>query len=566
MSDDVTITVRVNNQTGPGMRDINGQMRDLRGRFAADAGAMTRASAEFQKANIGLKSTLISLAPALIPVAAQAAPIAAGLGAAGVAATAFTAAVVPQISKIGEAAKAHAAYEDEVKKSGAASEAAVKKQQEYARQLDAMPPATQRAAGSYMVLSSAFKSWSDQTASFTMRPVEQGLQVTTALLPRLTPLARSFSTELTRVTTIAGGAIATPGFDHLADTFSAFTDRTLKNATDELVHFMRVLSSGNASGPFTEVMAYARENGPAVRETMQALGEALLHVLDAASQAGPGMLAVVNAFAQLVSAVPAGLLANLMQVYTAFKLIKLAGVGMAAVSGGVTGLATSLGALRAASLAAGGGIAGLRAAFLTLGTAAKATVVVAGITAAVLVLSKLASIGKSAPPDVDRLTTSLGKLGESGKVSGEAARAYGKDFDGLAESLRTLARPSTMEGIQQGIVGLFGMDSTPIKNAKEDLDGVDKALANMVKGGKADLASAAVRPHRCGDEEAGAVVGRVEGEARRLQVGSRRPSLRAAARGREHGHLRCAGSGDGREAGRTEGQRGWAAAEHRGPQ
>ncbi|MEV3857722.1 phage tail protein [Streptomyces sp. NPDC050095] len=491
MSDDVTITVRVNNQTGAGFRDINGQLRDVRGRFAADAGAMTQSSNLLRRSAVDLKATLISLAPALIPVAAQAAPIATGLGAAGAAAAAFTAAVVPQISTIGEAAKAHKAYEDEVKKSGATSEAAVKKQAEYQRQLNDMPKATQRAAGSYMVLSNAFKSWSDQTASFTMKPVEQGLQITTALLPRLTPLARSFSTELTRVTTLAGGAISTPGFDHLADTFSAFTDRTLKNATDELVHFMRVLSSGNASGPFTEVMAYARENGPAVRETMQALGEALLHVLDAASQAGPGMLTVVNAFAQLVSAVPAGLLANLMQVYTAFKLIKLAGVGLAAVGGGVTGLATSLGALRAASIAAGGGIAGLRAAFLTLGVAARATVVVAGITAAVVVLSKLASIGKSAPPDVDRLTTSLGKLGETGKVSGEAARAFGDDLGGLADSLRTLARPSNAEGVQQFLTSLIGMDSTPVKEAKEDLDGVDDALANLVKGGKADLAGAA---------------------------------------------------------------------------
>jgi hypothetical protein len=491
MSDDVTITVRVNNQTAAGFRDINGNLRDVRGRFAADAGAMTQASNKLQGAAVDLKASLVSLAPALVPVAAQAAPIVTGLGAAGAAAIAFTAAVVPQISTIGEAAKAHAAYEDEVKKSGATSEAAIKKQAEFQRQMTDMPKATQRAAASYMVLSDTFGDWSNSLSKFTMKPVEQGLQITTALLPRLSPLAKSASTDLTRLTTIAGGAISTPGFDHLLDTFSSFTDSTLDKATDGVVHFLRVLSGGNASGPFTEVMQYARENGPMVRDTMQNLSEALLHVLDAASQAGPGMLAVVNAFAQLVSAVPAGLLSNLMQVYTAFKLIKLAGAGIAVVGGGVTGLSTSLGALRAASVAAGGGVAGLRAAFLTLGVAARATVVVAGITAAVIVLSKLASIGKSAPPDVDRLTTSLGKLGTSGKVSGEAARAFGKDLGGLADSLRTLARPSNAEGVQQFLTSLIGMDSTPVKKAKEDLDGVDKALANMVKGGKADLAGAA---------------------------------------------------------------------------
>ncbi|MGW6747646.1 phage tail protein [Streptomyces sp. NPDC055006] len=324
-----------------------------------------------------------------------------------------------------------------------------------------------------------------------MTPVTQGIGITTALLPRLTPLVKSASTQLTRLTTVAGGAIASPGFDALTGKFDAFTNRTLKAATDEALHFMRVLSSGSAHGPLSEVMDYVRSSGPAVRETLGNLAETIGHVMEAAAQAGPGMLSIVNGFAQLVSAVPASLLANLMQVYTAFKLIKLAGVGMAAVGGGVNGLVTKLTALRTAAVGAGGGMAGLRAAFATLGTAAKATVIVAGIAAVALVLTKLSSIGKQAPPDVDRLTTSLGNLGRTGKVTGEAAKAFGKDLGGLSDSLRTLARPSNAEGVQQWLTSLIGMDSTPVKDAKEDLDGVDKALANLVKGGKADLAEAA---------------------------------------------------------------------------
>ncbi|MFE4716864.1 phage tail protein, partial [Streptomyces sp. NPDC056728] len=491
MSDAVTITVRVNNQTAAGLRDVNGQLRDLQGRFATSAGSMQQSSRKFDGAVADLKSSLISLAPALIPVAAQAAPIAAGLGAAGVATVAFTAAVIPQIGALGDAAKAHAAYDDEVKKSGATSEAAVKKQAEYQRQMAALPPATRQAAGSVMVLSDSYKKWSDGLAKFTMTPVTQGIGITTALLPRLTPLVKSASTQLTRLTTVAGGAIASPGFDALTGKFDAFTNRTLKAATDEALHFMRVLSSGSAHGPLSEVMDYVRSSGPAVRETLGNLAETIGHVMEAAAQAGPGMLAIVNAFAQLVSAVPASLLANLMQVYTAFKLIKLAGVGMGAVAGGVSGLVTKLTALRTAAVGAGGGMAGLRAAFATLGTAAKATVIVAGIAAVALVLTKLSSIGKQAPPDVDRLTTSLGNLGRTGKVTGEAAKAFGKDLGGLSDSLRTLARPSNAEGVQQWLTSLIGMDSTPVKDAKEDLDGVDKALANLVKGGKADLAEAA---------------------------------------------------------------------------
>ncbi|WND33947.1 hypothetical protein RI578_06420 [Streptomyces sp. BB1-1-1] len=36
------------------------------------------------------------------------------------------------------------------------------------------------------------------------------------------------------------------------------------------------------------------------------------------------------------------------------------------------------------------------------------------------------------------------------------------------------------------------MDSTPVKNAKKDFDGIDKALTNLVQGGKADLAATAL--------------------------------------------------------------------------
>ncbi|CAM5434750.1 hypothetical protein SGLAM104S_09026 [Streptomyces glaucescens] len=69
---------------------------------------------------------------------------------------------------------------------------------------------------------------------------------------------------------------------------------------------------------------------------------------------------------------------------------------------------------------------------------------------------------------------------------------FGEDYEKLGESLATLARPSNMEKTQQFLTGLIGMDSTPVKNAKEDFNALDEALTNMVKGGKADLASAAL--------------------------------------------------------------------------
>lgn len=122
---------------------------------------------------------------------------------------------------------------------------------------------------------------------------------------------------------------------------------------------------------------------------------------------------------------------------------------------------------------------------------ARASVVVAGVAALALVLTKLSEVGKKAPPDVDRMTTALAKLGDTGKVSGEALRVYGSDLGGLADSLRTLSRPSNLDKTQQFLTSLIGMDSTPVANAKDKLDAVDKALTNLVTGGKADLAKAA---------------------------------------------------------------------------
>lgn len=493
MSDDVTITVRVNNQTAAGFRDINGQLRTLDGRFASSAGSMRRSSDGITRALVDVRASLLSLAPAAIPVAASLAPIAVQAGAAGAAVAAFGAAVAPQIANLSEAAKAQDKYSQAVQQYGAHSKQAITAQQQAAQTLAGMPKATQQAAAAYSNLRDQFKSFSDSTAKFTMAPVEHSFAIMGALLPKLKPMVEGTSTQLDRLMKVAGGAINTSAFDGLAKRFSDFANSSLKNATDGAIHFMRVLSEGNASGPLTEFMAYAKAQGPAVKELLSNLVSALGNIAQGAAEAGPGLLTIVNAFAKLVAAVPPGLIGTLMQVYAAFKLIRLAGAGIAGVAGGMVQVTAAVMTLREASVAAGGGLAGLKAAFLSLGGAAKAGVVVAGIAAVALVLVKLSEIGKKAPPDVDRMATSLANLGRTGKVSGEALRSYGKDLGGLADSLRTLARPSNAEGVQQFLTSLIGMDSTPVKKAKEDLDGVDKALANMVKGGKADLAAAAFK-------------------------------------------------------------------------
>ncbi|KUN03141.1 hypothetical protein AQI95_24595 [Streptomyces yokosukanensis] len=196
----------------------------------------------------------------------------------------------------------------------------------------------------------------------------------------------------------------------------------------------------------------------------------------------------------------AGLLAATFAVSAAMKVAAAASIvwngamrGFAALQGVFQAVALKAMYMQDAFLAAGGGIAGLKAAFMELSVVGKATVAVAGFTALALVLMKLSSIGKQAPPDVDKLTTSLTKLAESGKASGEAARVFGSDFGKLGDALRTLSRPSDLDKTQQFLTQLIGMDSTPVKNAKEAFSGLDQALTGMVNGGKAGEAKLALQ-------------------------------------------------------------------------
>ncbi|MFK0018188.1 phage tail protein [Streptomyces sp. NPDC090798] len=491
----MTITVRVNDQTGAGFRDVDGRLRDMHGRFATAAGGMQQSSSKADKAMVDMRATMLSLAPAAVPVAASLAPIAVHAGAAGLAVAAFGAAVIPQIGNLKDAAGAQDKYTAAVTKYGAQSKQALQAQQFVADSLASMPAATQRASAAYSNLRDTFHEFSDSNAKFTMAPVEHSFAVLGQIIPKLTPMARGASTQLDRLVTVAGGAVNTSGFDALSKKVGTFANSSLKSATDGAIHFMRVMSEGKSSGPIASFFAYAKAQGPAVKELLTNVARAVSNLLQGASQAGPGLLSLVNAFAKLVAAVPPSLIGTLMQVYAAFKLIKLAGAGIGAAAEGITSLRTAITGLTTASAAAGGGVAGLRAAFASLGTATKATLVVAGIAAVVAVFSKLSSMGKSAPPDVDKLTTALGRLGATGQVTGEAASKFGTHFEKLKSQLDRVLDPSVAESVNNWGAKVSGGLLKPGDATEEftkSVDAIDSSLSNLVHGGKADLAKTAL--------------------------------------------------------------------------
>jgi hypothetical protein len=475
-------------QLDQSLRNLGGSLSGLRGNVGSVRGATSDAGDSMGN----LMGAALALATALLPIAASAVPIAANLGAAGGALAAFGVAVAGQIADMMKASEAEGKYADAVRLHGAASKEAASAQQAYLSQMADLDPHTRRAAAALSVLKDQYKEWSKSLAGDTMPVAVKGMAAFGALLPKLSPLVRGASTDLDRLMTVLAGGIASSGFDHFIQSFTQFATGALDKGTAGLTHFMRVLDGGAGGSQLKEFLAYAKQVGPQVGDTLLNLSKALIHLVAAAGDTGVGMLTIVNALAKLVDAVPSGALSGLLQLVIVLKAVRLAAAGLGAGEGAMRAFVAQVIAARSAAGGASGGLASLGAAFGALSRTAKAAVVGTALGAVILALTALSKIGRTTPPDVDRLTTSLGKLGKSGVVSGEAARAFGKDLGGLADSLRIIARPDIDQGIKKWLGDLTGIEAPVISDAKDDIDGLDKALANLVKSGKADLASAAL--------------------------------------------------------------------------
>ncbi|OYP14081.1 phage tail protein [Streptomyces sp. FBKL.4005] len=448
-----------------------------------------------------LRKAAIMLSPALIPIAAAAVPIAASLTAAGVAVAAFGLAIGGQLAAVKDASDAQKKLDDAVKKHGAASKEAAQAEAAYLDQLKTMDPATRKAAASLTVLKDQYKQWSKSLAGDTMPVFTKGLAVAGALLPKLTPAVKGASTELDRFMTILGGGIQSAGFSKFMDSFTQFATGALSRANDALVHFMRTMSGGAGSSQLSEFMDYVRKVGPQVGETLGNLSKALVHLVAAASDTGLSVLTLVNALAKLVNAIPTGLLSNVLQLYAGFKLLQ---VGMAGVSGLAS--AAAVGRLRAYFQVMGRAGVGttLRATAASLTTMQKLGGVAGVLGAVALGINALAEKARGAPPDVDKLVTSLKGLASTGKFSGELQKTFGS-MDGFVAKVGKLrTESSALNKIKpfesfSGMGGLFGTFVEKVDDltrgtkslgaTKDDLKSFDKAFAQLASGGHAKEAA-----------------------------------------------------------------------------
>lgn len=494
-------------------RGADGQLRDLEGRFitAGDAarrmregindGAGPLALMRDRARDLGdeLRGGLLSLLPAAIPMAAglagAAAAVSAQLGAAGVAAGAYALALGPQIGALTEARELHAKYEDAVAESGRSSQKAVQAQVAYQRKLAELPPETRKAAVAVGLLADSYEEWSDSLSGDVMGPFIKGVAVTNALLPKTTNLVQGTSAQFDRLITLAGGAVNTPGFDRMMDRFTDYSERTLRRAVDNTVEFFATLNQPGAGGGLAEFFDYAREAGPVVGDVLKNVGEAVLHLLDAGSGVGMGMLDLINALSGIVAAVPPGAIALMLQMAVAIKAVRMAATGAAAGRAALAALGAQLVMMRTAATGAPSRLAAVGAAITSLSRTAKLAVAGTGIGLLLIALSELSQDSSDTAPDVDKLSVSLGKLATSGKVTGEAARAFGKDFGKLREQLDRVIDPSVAESINNWghrVSNGFLDAGDATEELTGSLDSIDDALASMVSAGNADLAAHAL--------------------------------------------------------------------------
>ncbi|MFD5899171.1 hypothetical protein [Streptomyces sp. NPDC060366] len=486
------------------MDDLDATLARLAARLPGLTGSLGTLGSSTSSSGAGMRTLMlaaIGLATALVPIAASLAPIAAGLVGVAAGVGVFGAAIAGQIKTLMDASEAQKEYDEAVREHGKASPEAAKANAEMARQFKEMPQATREAAAGLAVLKDNYTDWSDSLAGDTMPVATKSFAIFSAMFPKMTPLVEGSSKELSRFMTIAAGGVASNGFSNFMGDFSKFAEETMAKANLGLVKFAEGLDTGEIGGNLKEFMAYAREHGPLVAETLGNLTKALSNILVAASDVGVGALTIVNAIASIVAAVPPEALTAFIQLYTGIKLLTMgaAALGAATGSAAVARLGAYFAIMRAAGVAPT-----LRATAASMSMVAKAGVVLGVLAVAAVGIDKLAESAKGAPPDIDKLTTSLEKLSLTGQFTGELKKTFG-DMDGFVAKAKEMDSQTDQLEKAKPYLALTGLGSfaegatkkldalvhgtKSLSATEEDFQAFDQTFADMASGGHADMAA-----------------------------------------------------------------------------
>ncbi|MFJ6235034.1 phage tail tape measure protein [Streptomyces griseus] len=159
---------------------------------------------------------------------------------------------------------------------------------------------------------------------------------------------------------------------------------------------------------------------------------------------------------------------------------------IALVTGAALLMLPRIAATRAALAAMGVTAATVRSAMLGLG---RLTIVVGALTAIGVGVSSIAKQFDAAPANVTKLTNALVDLGQKGKTSGELARVFGDDLDGVGEKVARIAHPTTIKRIKDFFSTFDPFNDTDLDTARKDIEALDESLAGLVASDNADVAA-----------------------------------------------------------------------------
>lgn len=141
-----------------------------------------------------------------------------------------------------------------------------------------------------------------------------------------------------------------------------------------------------------------------------------------------------------------------------------------------------------------------RAALLGLG---RMTNVVLGLAAIGYGVSKMVGAFQAAPPSVTKLKAAMVDFAQQGKVSGELAKTFGKDLDGLGEAAARIAHPSALKRTKDFFSTFDPFNDTDLDEAREKIKGIDDSLTELVQSGNSDIAAENFRAYAAAAEKSG---------------------------------------------------------------
>lgn len=319
---------------------------------------------------------------------------------------------------------------------------------------------------------------------------------------------------LTRMTTSFGGWA-----DKMTQKLNTAFDNgrlqmSISKAGTTIVNFFRRIANNPEFKTFLDRM---QTNGPHIAEVFAHISEALLKLLNALTPIAGLFINLADMAARFVNALPPVFLDALILKFIIFKatlgfvsLLKNAAVAMVAFRLSIAALSGNnvrlIQLLSTALTGVGMSAPGISRAAAALGIFIRGAMLIGGTMLLFRTLGwamdKVFDTHQSV--NVDKLSTALRDFNKNGTLSGEAARDFGaswsqqvdgldKQFGGLQKAIQQIAHSNAWDdffhGFQSGTQWLIG-GKTNLEKYKDTVNGVDKALEGLQKGGNSKEAAA----------------------------------------------------------------------------